>query len=164
MLAADIALALLLVLNLFFAIRLDNRLRRLSALQADMSGIAPVAEAQLRDAIGAVGAQVADVTAARVSLDEAIAAARDVRRDLQRMALERASEIAARSETSSHRGLAAYAKQTIQSEPDMDTPRMAVTRDGPASSAPAWHDDSVVPLPRRSKAEQALEAALRRRR
>ena len=151
----DIALALLLALNLVFAIRLERRLRHLRAVQAEMAGIAPQAEADLRTALASVRSQVARMDDAQSALDAATTAAQALRRDLRRIELERLDDVPVRDlparDLPLARGMAAYAAQVAQPDgwPSPDTT---------APAAP-----SVVPLPIRSKAEQALAAALRRR-
>lgn len=160
----DIGLALLLVLNLVFAIRLERRLRLLRSLQADMVGVAPLAEGQLREALAAIGAQVAMVAEAQASLDAATTAAQALRRDLRRMDLERLDDSPPR-ELPQARGIAAYAAQAVRPDPRRDSWPVAQDEgtDAPLHRA-ASLATSVVALPIRSKAEQALEAALRRRR
>lgn len=161
----DIALALLLVLNLVFAIRLERRLRRLRALQSDMDGIAPQADAELRDALAAVRSQMTRVAEAQAALDAATAAAEALRRDMRRIELQRLDDVPQR-DLPMARGIAAYEAQAAHSDPRRDgwpaAPDEAEA--SPMSRRPAPLGNSIVALPIRSKAEQALEAALRRRR
>ena len=151
----DIAQALLLALNLVFAIRLERRLRHLRAVQAEMAGFAPQAEADLHAALASVRAQVARMDEAQSALDAATTAAQALRRDLRRIELERLDDVPVRDlparDVPLARGMAAYAAQAAQ--PD--------SWPAPEAMTPPAH--SVVPLPIRSKAEQALAAALRRR-
>ena len=156
----DIALALLLALNLVFAIRLERRLRHLRAMQAEMAAFAPQAEADLREALASVRGQIARMDEAQSALDSATTAAQALRRDLRRIELERLDDVPVRDLPARDvamrdgplaRGMAAYAAQAAQ--PD--------SWPAPEAMTPPVH--SVVPLPIRSKAEQALAAALRRR-
>lgn len=158
MIVADIGLGALLLLNLVFAIRLDRRLRALREMQGDLGSMGPAATSDLLAAVAAVRAQAAEIATAQASLDEATRAAQALRRDVQRLALERAGA-ETRTPPQLARGLAAYAAQAEDRDAQEDT--------APPAYAPpraVARGETVIAMPVRSKAELALEAALRRRR